>query len=52
VAELPELFQLSPCLFGLFSASSHQKLLQIAKRLRFSAGFYKNRFGKNHPKST
>jgi hypothetical protein len=30
-----------PCLFGLFPASGHQKLLQIAKRLSFSASFYK-----------
>jgi hypothetical protein len=29
-------------LFGLFSASGHQKLLQIAKRPSFSASFYKN----------
>jgi hypothetical protein len=43
---------LCPCLFGLFPASGHQKLLQIAKRLSFSVSFYKNRFGKNRPKST
>ena len=29
-------------MFGLFSASGHQKLLQIAKRPSFSASFYKN----------
>jgi hypothetical protein len=41
-----------PCLFGIFSASGHQKLLQIAKHSSFSASFYKNRFDKNRPKST
>jgi hypothetical protein len=41
-----------PCLFGLFPASGHQKLLQIAKRPSFSASFYKNRFCKNRLKST
>jgi hypothetical protein len=42
----------SPCLFGIFTASGHQKLLQIAKRPSFSASFYKNRLNKNRPKST
>jgi hypothetical protein len=39
-------------LFEIFSASGHQKLMRIAKCPSFSARFYKNRFGKNHPKST
>jgi hypothetical protein len=42
----------SPCLFGIFPGFGHQKLLQIAKRSSFLASFYKNRFGKNRPKST
>jgi hypothetical protein len=43
---------LRPGLFELFSASGHQKLMRIAKRPSFLARFYKNRFSKNHPKST
>jgi hypothetical protein len=39
------------CLFGLFSASGHQKLLLTDKHHSFSAHFYKNLFGKNRPKS-
>jgi hypothetical protein len=41
-----------PRLFGLFSASGHQKVLRTAKHPSFSVRFYKNRFGKNRLKST
>jgi hypothetical protein len=41
-----------PSLFQLFTASGHQNLLRIVKALSFSDSLYKNRFVKNHPKST
>jgi hypothetical protein len=39
-------------LFQLFTASGHQKLLRTAKRVSFSASFYKIRLDKNYLKST
>jgi hypothetical protein len=41
-----------PCLFQLFTVSDHQKLLRTAKRVSFSASFYKIRLDKNYSKST
>jgi hypothetical protein len=43
---------LRPYLFQLFAASGHQKLMWTAKRVSFSASFYKIRLGKNYLKST
>jgi hypothetical protein len=52
-AQMAKREQQCPRLFVFFfSASHHQKLLQIVKRPNFSVSFYKNRFGKNRPKST